>query len=60
MEEIQKRQGQIEDAEDILDLEQAIYEEQHIPGFTLEEAKKALKFVSVSYTHLTLPTNREV
>ena len=32
----------LENAEDILDLEQAISEEQHIPGFTLEEAKKAL------------------
>jgi len=32
----------LEDAEDIFDLEQAISEEQHIPGLTLEEAKVAL------------------
>jgi hypothetical protein len=40
--EFQKMQQLLEDAEDILDLEKAIEEEQHIPGITLEEAKKAL------------------
>jgi hypothetical protein len=32
----------MEEAEDILDLEQAIIEEQRIPGFSHEEAKKKL------------------
>ena len=41
-EEFKKMQQLLEDAEDILDLEKAISEEQHIPGLTLEEAQKAL------------------
>jgi hypothetical protein len=40
--EFKKMQELLEDAEDILDLEQAISEEQHIEGFSLEEAKKKL------------------
>ena len=40
--EFKRMQELIEDAEDVLDLEKAISEEHHIPGFTLEEAKKAL------------------
>ena len=40
--EFKRMQELLEDAEDVLDLEKAISEEQHIPGFTLEEAKKAL------------------
>ena len=39
--EMMKELG-LEEAEDILDLEKAITEEQHIPGFTLEEVKKTL------------------
>lgn len=41
-EEFKKMQELLEDAEDILDLEQAIQEEKHIPGFTIEEVKKKL------------------
>ena len=40
--EFNKMRELLEDAEDILDLELAIAEEQHIPGLTLEEAKIAL------------------
>jgi len=40
--EFKKMQELLEDAEDILDLEHAISEEQHIAGFSLEEAKKKL------------------
>lgn len=40
--EFKKMQELLEDAEDILDLEQAISEEQHIQGFSLEEVQKKL------------------
>ena len=40
--EFKKMQQLLEDAEDILDLEQAISEEQHIPGMTLEQVRKEL------------------
>jgi hypothetical protein len=42
-EEFKKMQELLDDAEDILDLEQAISEEKHIPGMTLEEVRKELK-----------------
>ncbi|MBS1902366.1 MAG: type II toxin-antitoxin system Phd/YefM family antitoxin [Bacteroidetes bacterium] len=41
-EEFRKMQELLEDAEDVLDLETAISEEQHIPGLTLEEVKRTL------------------
>jgi hypothetical protein len=40
--EFKKMKELLEEAEDILDLEQAITEEQRIPGFSVEEAKKKL------------------
>ena len=42
VDEFNKMKELLEEAEDILDLEQAITEEQHIPGFSIEEAKKKL------------------
>jgi len=41
-ENMRQKYIQLEDAEDVLDLEKAIAEEKHIPGFSLEEVKKAL------------------
>jgi PHD/YefM family antitoxin component YafN of YafNO toxin-antitoxin module len=41
-EEFKQMQELLEDAEDILDLQQAISEEKRIPGFSLEEVKRKL------------------
>ena len=33
---------------------------QYWPTFRMQKGKEVFKFIPVSYTHLTLPTNREV
>ncbi len=42
VEEFKKMQEMLEDAEDILDLEKAMAEEQHIPGLTIDEVREKL------------------
>lgn len=42
VEEFKKMQEMLHDAEDILDLEKAMAEEEHIPGLTIEEVRKML------------------